>query len=152
MICAPVASASAITSSPPTTSDSLLASARSMPSVSATIVGPSPAEPTIAFRTRSASDPGDELDQALGPAQHVPARPGLGRARGRVAVRQRDPAHAVRARLLDQRLVRGAGGQADDLELARRARDHVERLRADRAGRSQDEEPLHQLPIVATLL
>ena len=40
MICAPVASASAVTSSPPTTSDSLLASARSMPSVSATIVGP----------------------------------------------------------------------------------------------------------------
>ena len=44
---APVASASAVTSSPPTTSDSLLASATSIPSVSATIVGPRPAEPTM---------------------------------------------------------------------------------------------------------
>src|SRR3954470_7612965 len=54
--CAPVASASAVTSSPPTTSDSLFASATSMPSVSATIVGPRPAEPTIALSTRSAPD------------------------------------------------------------------------------------------------
>ena len=46
----PVASASCVTSSPPTTSDSLFASARSMPSPSAATVGPSPAEPTSAFR------------------------------------------------------------------------------------------------------
>ena len=55
MICAPVASASAITSSPPTTRLSLLASARSMPSPSAATVGPSPAEPTSALSTRSQS-------------------------------------------------------------------------------------------------
>ena len=52
---APVASASAVTSSPPTTRLSLLASARSMPSPSVATVGPRPAEPTSAFRTRSHS-------------------------------------------------------------------------------------------------
>ena len=52
----PVASASAVTSSPPTTRLSLFASASSMPSLSATIVGPSPAVPTIALRTRSAPE------------------------------------------------------------------------------------------------
>ena len=53
MMRASVASASAMTSSPPITRLSLLASARSIPSVRATIVGPSPAAPTTAFRTRS---------------------------------------------------------------------------------------------------
>src|SRR5919112_3397222 len=52
---APVASASAVTSSPPTTRLSLLASARSMPSPSVATVGPSPAEPTSALRPRSQS-------------------------------------------------------------------------------------------------
>ncbi len=56
MIRVSVASASAVTSSPPTTRLSLLARASSMPSVSATIVGPSPAEPTTPFKTRSAPD------------------------------------------------------------------------------------------------
>ena len=51
-----VASASAVTSSPPITRLSLLASASSIPSLRATIVGPSPAVPTIAFRTRSAPE------------------------------------------------------------------------------------------------
>ena len=70
---APVASASAVTSSPPTTSDSLLASATSMPSVRATIVGPRPAEPTIALSTRSAPDSATRLIRPSGPAQHLAA-------------------------------------------------------------------------------
>jgi hypothetical protein len=70
--CAPVASASAITSSPPTTSDSLLASATSMPSVSATIVGPRPAEPTIALSTRSASDSATSRTSPSGPVSTSP--------------------------------------------------------------------------------
>jgi hypothetical protein len=57
MILVSVASASEVTSSPPTTRLSLLASASSIPSLRATIVGPRPAEPTIPFRTRSAPDP-----------------------------------------------------------------------------------------------
>src|SRR3954451_13007934 len=56
MIRVSVASARAVTSSPPTTRLSLFASASSIPSVSATIVGPSPADPTIPFSTRSAPD------------------------------------------------------------------------------------------------
>ncbi len=147
MSCAPVASASAVTSSPPTTSDSLLASARSIPSSAPTTSGPRPAEPTIALRTRSAPDSATSSHQALGPGEHLAVGPRLGRPRGGVGVGQRDPAHAVRARLRDERLVRGARGQADELE-ARRA-DDVERLRADRAGRAEDEEPLHRRPIVA---
>ncbi len=55
MMRAPVASASAVTSSPPTTRLSLLARARSMPSPSAAIVGPRPAEPIKPFSTRSQS-------------------------------------------------------------------------------------------------
>ena len=55
MMRAPVASASAVTSSPPTTRLSLLARARSMPSPRAAIVGPSPAEPIRPFSTRSQS-------------------------------------------------------------------------------------------------
>ena len=145
--CAPVASASAVTSSPPTTSDSLLASATSMPSVSATIVGPRPAEPTMALSTRSASDSATSRTSPSGPASTSPLGPRLGRARGGVGVGERDPAHAVRARLLDERLVRRAGGQPDELELARRALDDVERLRADRARGAEDEEPLHGSPL-----
>ena len=108
MSCAPVASHSAITSSPPTTSDSLLASATSIPSVSATIVGPSPAEPTIALSTRSAPGLGHEPHEPLGPGEHLAARPRLGGAGGGVGVPQRDPVDAVGARLRDQRLVRSA--------------------------------------------
>src|SRR5918992_3568579 len=83
---APVASASAVTSSPPTTRLSLLASARSIPSPSAATVGPSPAEPTRAFRTRSQSvspitppSPSGPLStDACSPARA--AAPGLARA------------------------------------------------------------------------
>ena len=72
MIRASVASASAVTSSPPTTRLSLLASATSMPSVSATIVGPRPAEPTIAFRTRSAPDAATSSRTPSSPASTRP--------------------------------------------------------------------------------
>ena len=134
---------SAITSSPPTTSDSLLASATSIPSPSATIVGPSPAEPTIALSTRSAPDSATSRTRPSGPASTSPLGPRLGGARGGVGVGERDPRHAVGARLRDQRLVGALGGQADELERLGRARDDVERLRADRAGRAEDQEPLH---------
>ena len=89
---APVASASAITSSPPTTSDSLLASATSMPSVSATIVGPSPAEPTMRVEHEVGAGLGDEPHEPLGAGEHLAAGPGLGGARGGVGVGERDPA------------------------------------------------------------
>ena len=72
---APVASASAVTSSPPTTSDSLLASATSMPSVSATIVGPRPARADDAVEHEVGLRLRDEPDQALGAGEHLALRP-----------------------------------------------------------------------------
>ena len=71
--CAPVASARAITSSPPTTSDSLLASARSIPSPSVATVGPRPAEPTRAFSTRSTSVSTISDTSPSGPVSTSPA-------------------------------------------------------------------------------
>ncbi len=139
MIAAPVASASCVTSSPPTTSDSLFASARSIPSPSAATVGTSPAEPTIALRTRSHSVVVISRTSASWPAQHLAVRPRLGGARGGVLVGERDPPDAVRGRLLDQRLPGVGRAQRDDLELVR-ARHDVERLDADRAGRAEDHE------------
>ena len=111
----------------PTTSDSLLASATSMPSVSATIVGPRPAEPTIALSTRSALGLGDEPHEALGPGEHLAAGPRLGGAGGGVGVRERDPAHAVRARPA-RRAPRGPCRPT-----ARRARTRPPRARRRRA-------------------
>ena len=134
---APVASASAVTSSPPTTSDSLLASARSMPSPSAATVGPSPAEPTSAFRTRSALGLDDEPHEPLGAASTCPSVHASAGARGRVA---RRPARSARTPcvrgLLDELLPGALGGQPDELELVA-ARADVERLRADRARSSR---------------
>ena len=84
MICAPVASASWSTSSPPTTSDSLLASARSIPSPSVATVASRPAEPTIAFSTMSQPDSVTSSTRPSGPDEHLAAGPRLGRARGRI--------------------------------------------------------------------
>src|ERR1700729_97321 len=75
MMFAPVASASCVTSSPPTTSDSLLASARSIPSPSVATVGTNPAEPTIAFRTRSHRASVTNLTSPSGPESGSPAQP-----------------------------------------------------------------------------
>src|SRR4051794_18152519 len=70
---APVASASCMTSSPPTTSDSLLASARSIPSPSVATVGPRPALPTSPLRTRSASDSTTRRTRPSAPANTSPS-------------------------------------------------------------------------------
>ena len=81
-----------MTSSPPTTSDSLLASARSMPSPSVATVGPSPAEPTSALRTRSAPGLDHEPHEALG-RRRAPRRRSTPRRRGRR--RRRRPARCA---------------------------------------------------------
>src|SRR5215211_772972 len=135
--CAPVASESAITSSPPTTSDSLLASATSTPSVSATIVGPSPAEPTIALSTRSAPDSATSRTSPSGPpSTSPPVHASAARAAASASL------SAIRR---DQRLVRALRGEPDELERLGRPRDDVERLGADRAGSAEDQEPLHPM-------
>ena len=81
----------------------MLARATSIPSLSATIVEPSPAAPTIALSTRSALGGDDQLAHALLAGEHPPA-PGAAGALGRGLVGQRDRRHAVLARLLDRRL------------------------------------------------
>src|SRR3954447_23913823 len=97
---APVASASWVTSSPPTTSDSLLASARSMPSPSAAIVGPRPADPTRALRTRSASDSMTSRTSPSGPASTSPsvhASAARAAASGSARAMRRTPSSRARA-------------------------------------------------------
>ena len=80
----------AITSSPPTTSVSLFASATSMPAPSAASVGTRPAAPTRAFSTMSQLGLGDQLDEPLGARQDRSVRPLLGGARRGGLVGERD--------------------------------------------------------------
>ena len=83
----------------------------------------------------------DQPHEPLGAVQHLAPGPRLGGARGGVGLHQRDPPHAVGMGLLEQRLPRVLGGEPDQLELIG-ARHDVERLRADRAGGSEDQESL----------
>ncbi len=148
MIAAPVACASCVTSSPPTTSDSLLASARSIPSPSVATVGTRPAEPTIPLSTSSQSPSVISADQPLGTRQHLAVGPGLAGARGRVRIRQRDPLHPVLARLHEQLLPGAGGAQRDDLEVRAGPRDDVEGLDADRARGAEDGQAARHSAIV----
>ena len=120
----------------------MLASARSMPSPSVATVGPRPAEPTSALSTRSQSVSVISSTRPSAPAQHLAGRM-LGRPRGRVRVGQRDPLDPearAPARAASSQLE--AAARPDHLELVG-ALDHVERLRSDRAGRPDDEDPAH---------
>ena len=111
------------------------------PVASAASVGPRPREPVIPLSTVSAGVVAVSSVAASGPAStstpgQLPAQRG-----GRVRVRDGDPPHAVRPGLRgEQRDVRAAGRQAHHAEPVRPGRDHVQRLRADRAGRAEDED------------
>ena len=65
-----------ITSSPPATSDSLLASASRFPASSAASVAPSPANPTTALRTMSIPDDPAASSSASAPNRHSPGQRG----------------------------------------------------------------------------
>ena len=78
-ICAPEARAAAITSSPASTSDSLLASSRRLPARAAARVEASPAAPTIAATTVSHSGPATRLSSAGWPAWARVASPAAAR-------------------------------------------------------------------------
>src|SRR3954454_15570690 len=80
-----------------------------------------------------------EAHEPLGAAEHLAAGPRLGGARGGVGVGERDARHAEPAGRGDERLPRPAGRHPDDLQVVR-ARHDVERLRADRARRAEDEQ------------
>src|SRR5690606_19367477 len=72
---APASRAAAITSSPASTSDSLLASSRRLPARAAARVEPRPAAPTIAATTVSQSSPAASASIACAPPCAVVARP-----------------------------------------------------------------------------
>ena len=141
MMRAPVASASAVTSSPPTTRLSLLASARSMPSPSAAIVGPSPAEPISPFSTRSQSV---SVISSIRPSAPASTSPSVHSSEALAAASTRRPARCAPRR--ERRPARSAApscvaaARPDDLELGA-ALHHVERLGADRPGRPEDDDP-----------
>ena len=139
MIRAPVASASCMTSSPPTTSDSLLASARSMPSPSVATVGPEAGGADERVEDEVGAGLETSRTSPSGAGEHLAVGPRLGGAGARVGVGERDPRRRRARGLRDERLPRALGAQADELEIGR-ARDDVERLGADRAGRSEDEQ------------
>ena len=136
-----------MTSSPPTTSDSLLARASVFPLWSAASVGPSPDEPTSAFSTMSASASDARRSAAIGPDDevHTPdraeVRPDLLRRRliGDPDDRRQELADLAGEELL----VRPRCGQADDLEPVGIATDHIQRLGPDRARRSEDGDAPH---------
>ena len=114
-----------------------------MPSVSATTVGPSPAEPTIALSTRSAPDSATSSTRPSGPGQHLaPVHASAARAAASASP------SAIRLTPcsvgeLDEPLVGALRGQADELELLACAGDDVERLEADRAGGAEDQQAFH---------
>ena len=141
MIFAWVASASAVISSPPTTRLSLFARARSMPSESATIVGPRPAEPVIAFRTRSAPEVATSSRTPSGP-ERTPGRSVAHRsatAGSAIAMRSTPCLSAWAIASSPARLSR----DADQLKVLPRGLDHLERLHADRAGGAEHDHTLH---------
>ena len=78
-------------SSPPTTSDSLLASARSIPSPSVATVGPSPAEPTSELSTRSAPDSSTSRTRPSAPPSTLSVGPRLAGPRCGVLIGEGDP-------------------------------------------------------------
>ncbi len=90
----------------------------------------------------------DEAHQPFRAAQNLPLGPRIRGKSRRVLVDERDPPHAVRARLLHERLPRALGREADQLELVA-ALQHVERLGADRAGGAKDERRLGIVTSVA---
>ena len=126
-----------VTSSPPTTRLSLLASARSMPSPSVAIVGPEPGRADQRVQHEVAVGVGDQLDEPLGARQHLAAGPRLGGAWPR---RPRRPARSAPRRARAACSISCSqlepAASADDLELVA-ALDHVERLgrRSSRSSR-----------------
>ena len=143
--------ASARTSGPPATRDSLFASATVRPARSAASVGASPIEPVIPLSTTASGEgtarrparrprrPGQDLrHRELALAVAALGRLGVEREQqvlGGAGLGHRDRLDRELQRLRgEQGDVAAAAGQADDPEPAGVAADHVERLGTDRTG------------------
>jgi len=86
-----------------------------------------------------------DLDQALRARDHAQLgiAHGLAHARGVVGARHAAELGPELLALLHQQIDRAAGGERNDGQPVREAGDHVEGLRADRAGRAEQRQPLH---------
>ena len=91
----------------------------------------------------------DQVADALGAREDAGVAELGRRPAGGLGLRERDGDGARLARLRREPLPVGGRREPGDLELAR-ARDDVERLLADRAGRAEDEDPLRDRVSVAT--
>ena len=133
--------AAAVTSGPPATSDSLFASASRAPVASAASVGPRPREPVIPLSTVSAGVVAVSSVAASGPAST--STPGSSRRSAAAA-----PGSATATRRTPCATACAASSATSVPPAARpttrnrcgRRRDHVQRLRADRAGRAEDDD------------
>ena len=136
--------ASSSTSGPPVTSTSLFASATSRPSRSAATTGSRPTLPTSAPIRRSAS---------WVAASSSPSRPHTTRSFGSPTASRTAAASSARAtetssgrnclHCCTSRSTERPAASATTRELVREARRDVEGLGADRAGRAEHAEPLH---------
>ncbi len=88
----------------------------------------------------------DQAHKPLGADEDLAAGPRLRGAGAGVGVGQRDAGHAVRAGLVDERLPRALGAEADELEVVG-ALDDVEGLGADRTGRPEYEQAARHGPL-----
>lgn len=141
--------ASALTSGPPMMSDSLLASASVVPARSAASVGSRPMAPVMPLTTTSASRAASVV-LASGPTsrlgvvcRHAGRVASARERRGEVVLRPARHGHdgdAERDGLLCDEVEVGAGGEPDDLEAVAVALDEVDGLRADRAGRAEQDD------------
>lgn len=139
--------ASAFTSGPPTISDSLLASARVRPAVSAARVGARPMEPVMPLRTVWQSEP-HELGGRVGSGEDLGERLGtvllgqrLAQCGHRVRPGDRDRADPQPARLLGQERDPSARrGERGDAEPVGVAQHQVDGLGADGPGGAEDDD------------
>ena len=135
------------TRSPPTTRLSLLARASILPACSVARVGPSPAEPTSAFRTMSASESRASVSAASGPTcTSTPLIPLSFSCRSAAAssLAMATCGEQELADLAHEELLVGPRGQADDLEPVGVVPHDVERLRPHRSRRTEDHERAHR--------
>ena len=87
---------------------------------------------------------GDQLDEALGPRQHLARSSAHPRVRPRRGPPGRSGRRRARRACSSSSSQLEDGGEADQLEVVA-ALDHVERLRSDRAGRADYEDPAHRI-------
>ena len=114
--------------------------------------GPRPARADERVEHEVGAGLDDEPTSPSAPASTSPSVQRLGGARGGVGGRRARCARTPCARACSTSASQRRSALRPTSSRSSRARDDVERLGADRAGRAEDEEPLHRRPIVATTI